>query len=139
MPNWCANVVEITAPEEILHDLEVFLMENDGVLEYFSPLGDRKDRVLAWGTKWEVDAVAYERFEETIVLKFDTAWGAPIEAVRDFANRVGAKVKGYYMEPGLDFCGVYTATEGDEEEYSILEAPHEIQDEFPNIMMFIED
>ena len=52
MPNWCANHIEITGPEDKINIL--YQDAQDGFLETLAPIGDWEynTAVEKWGTKW---------------------------------------------------------------------------------------
>jgi len=112
MPNWCANHIEITGPEDKINKL--YMDAQDGFLESLAPLGkwDYNDAISQWGTKWEVDinnlAVSLNQSSGTATLAgyFDSAWSPPTTALETFLeNNPECEAELYYYEPAMDFCG----------------------------------
>lgn len=72
--------------------------------------------VANWGTKWDVntngDTAEVEDGELAVEVWFDTAWSPPI-GFYEHMESLGFKVDAFYHEPGVGFCGRYTA--GDDE------------------------
>lgn len=114
MPNWCANHIEITGPEDKINKL--YMDAQDGFLETLAPLGkwDYNDAVAQWGTKWEVDIdnlavdVSMAKHNGTATLSgyFESAWSPPMEALQTYLdNNPDCEGELYYYEPAMDFCG----------------------------------
>jgi hypothetical protein len=65
--------------------------------------------VANWGTKWDVggEDANFLRTEPTkAILNFDTAWSPPDEAFAKMLD-LGFRIKLYYWEPGMGFCGIW--------------------------------
>jgi len=114
MPNWCANHIEITGPEDKINKL--YMDAQEGFLETLAPLGkwDYNDAVSQWGTKWEVDIndlavdVSMAKHNGTATLSgyFESAWSPPMEALQTYLdNNPDCEGELYYYEPAMDFCG----------------------------------
>lgn len=114
MPNWCANHIEITGPEDKINKL--YMDAQDGFLETLAPLGkwDYNDAVAQWGTKWEVDIdnlavdVSMAKHNGTATLSgyFESAWSPPMEALQTYLDKnPDCEGELYYFEPAMDFCG----------------------------------
>ena len=114
MPNWCANYIEITGPEDKINKL--YMDSQDGFLETLAPLGnwDYHDAVAQWGTKWEVDidnlavdlSMANDNGQATLGGYFESAWSPPLEALQTYLdNNPDCEGELYYYEPSMDFCG----------------------------------
>ena len=114
MPNWCANHIEITGPEDKINKL--YMDAQDGFLETLAPLGkwDYNDAVAQWGTKWEVDIdnlavdVSMAKHNGTATLSgyFESAWSPPMEALHTYLDKnPDCEGELYYYEPAMDFCG----------------------------------
>ena len=114
MPNWCANHIEITGPEDKINKL--YMDAQDGFLETLAPLGDWEyhNAVSTWGTKWEVDidglsvdlSMAETNGTATLGGYFESAWSPPLEALQKYLNN-NPDCEGdlFYYEPSMDFCG----------------------------------
>jgi hypothetical protein len=81
-----------------------------------------------WGTKWDfgrdVDnnghkAKIRKRKNGTkyVELRFDTAWGPPVEFYAHIHDTLGFSVRAYYFEPGMGFIG--TSRNGDQNSFDI--------------------
>ena len=112
MPNWCANHIEITGPEEKIQ--KIYMDSQNGLLETLAPLGEWEynDALNGWGTKWEVDstglAVDLSMNDGTATLSgyFESAWSPPVQALETFElKNPDCEVKLHYYEPSMDFCG----------------------------------
>ena len=114
MPNWCANHIEITGPEDKINKL--YMDAQEGFLETLAPLGkwDYHDAVAQWGTKWEVDIdnlavdVSMAKHNGTATLSgyFDSAWSPTLEALQTYLeNNPDCEGELCYYEPSMDFCG----------------------------------
>jgi len=69
-----------------------------------------------WGTKWDfgledgsnpAQVETDDRGRRCVRLGFDTAWGPPTGFYAYLENTAGFRVKAYYFEPGMGFCGIY--------------------------------
>lgn len=147
MANLCSNVVEITANEELLDEIMQAANGASEILEYFAPLEGRSTDE-AWGTKaLDDDGLFAKQNDDFLVLEFDTSWSPAVPAVQEFVERIYKEtgkspfVKGYYMEPSLDFCGYYynhSHTKFVSEQYEgITEAPDDVTWRFPNLMLLL--
>lgn len=114
MPNWCANHIEITGPEDKINML--YQDAQDGFLETLAPIGDWEynTAVEKWGTKWEVDidnlavdlSMADRNGTATLSGYFESAWSPPMEALQTYLdNNQDCEGELYYYEPAMDFCG----------------------------------
>lgn len=73
-----------------------------------------------WGTKWDVHKMEKinDHRNTFIELEFETAWGPPVEALQywNYIKNFYDDEKNFkcylsYVEPGMDFCGVYVGHE----------------------------
>ena len=88
-----------------------------------------------WGTKWDIKGEALD-IPDGLQLTFESAWSPPIEAYRKLIG-LGFEVEAMYYEPGMGFCGDFTA-ENDECTYQLegdstwveKNIPSHINDEF---------
>lgn len=114
MPNWCANYIEITGPEEKINKL--YMDSQEGFLETLAPIGgyDYNNAIDTWGTKWEVDIndlsvdVSMAEHDGTATLSgyFESAWSPPLGALEKYLeNNNDCNGDLYYWEPAMDFCG----------------------------------
>ena len=66
--------------------------------------------VNEWGTKWDVGGDDYNEPQQDspnkITMSFDSAWAPPTAAMDKFMD-LGFRVRLYYYEPGMCFCGIY--------------------------------
>jgi len=76
-----------------------------------------------WGTKWDVgaecgggDGFIDRSSPNDVYVSFLSAWGSPIGFYEKLED-LGFKVKAYYYEGGMAFCGKYQ--DGEDESYSI--------------------
>ena len=81
--------------------------------------------VNEWGTKWDIgrsserenNAVIEGKGKKQLVeVSFDSAWSPPVEAYHKL-TQMGYKIKAYYYEPGMAFCGSFI--DGGEHTYKI--------------------
>jgi hypothetical protein len=88
--------------------------------------------VNEWGTKWDVgdsDGIN-EITENSLTVYFDSAWAPPLAAYEKMAA-LGFEIEAMYDEPGMGFCGCWTAEGGDDYyEYSGLSS-ETIEQELP--------
>lgn len=68
-----------------------------------------------WGTKWNVQRrdVDITFNDDGFVLRFDTAWSPPINALERMGGLENTSLKGYYAEPGCGFAGIFDSEAGD--------------------------
>jgi len=72
-----------------------------------------------WGCKWDVggdDANVNEGHFNNLTMSFDSPWGPPLNAYEKL-EEMGFKIRAYYYEPGMAFCGIYE--EGYDEYYEL--------------------
>lgn len=63
-----------------------------------------------WGTKWDINSdstVDIEDGQNSISVYFDSAWSPPIGFYEHMEEEHGFKVKAFYYEPGMAFCGIW--------------------------------
>lgn len=131
MPNWCANTAIITGPKPVIDEIKAVLDSNHELLNWMRPMPeDQKENwydwcITNWGTKWDISQpfVSDDTEEDSIVFSFDTAWGPPREAFRDWAERDGrVSYRLSYIETGMGFVG-WESYDGDclDEDYADLE------------------
>lgn len=113
MPNWCMNSVIVTGPVDKISALQNSI-EQDKLLNHLVPM-DQTDpewyhkNINAWGTKWEVSDVQFDKSEDgkEITMSFDTAWSPPIQAFKTWGEQnTDCTFKLKYFEPGIGFAGV---------------------------------
>ena len=152
MPNWCNNNISIVGPTETIKQLwedaqtaHVYTVEEDskevtkrefGLLNAMAPIGDWDygTAVDTWGTKWDISDEGLE-FEDhgdgtaSITGWFDSAWAPPISAYIAFEEMMdNCSVEASYYEPGMDFAGFYSTSEG-EEQIDDLHAEYELPED----------
>lgn len=89
-------------------------------------------RVQNWGTKWDLDVDEVQIDEndsllnhEALSFGFQTAWSCPANILQKMSEIEGVElVHGTFSEPGCDFVGFITFSEGEKE----LEVIHSHQD-----------
>lgn len=94
-------------------------------------------RVQHWGTKWEIDTDdrGTHRFENHLIVSFDTAWSPPI-GIFEALMEQGFSVSAMYYEGGCCFCGSWVDGEDDfyniENNYKwvLKNIPNRIDEEF---------
>jgi hypothetical protein len=61
-----------------------------------------------WGTKWDIikDDREIELCDESLILKFNTAWTAPLKFYEKMI-KLGFSITAYYYERGMEFCGMF--------------------------------
>lgn len=121
MPNYCANLLQITGVEE---DIKAFKEKagsnpNNPFLSFEAfiscPNSDTDDgwnvidwRIAHWGTKW--DALYTTLVVDTpdqLVYRFDTAWSPPERWLSEMEKQYPRLVfEHLYAEPGVDFAGL---------------------------------
>ncbi len=91
-------------------------------------------RVENWGTKWDTEATLDPEIQEDgegeflISVSFDTAWSPPIAFYEAMAKQ-GWNITGYYVEWGMNFCGVWD--DGIDQSFEIPETAEEAEDILP--------
>lgn len=142
MPNWCNNNVtfEHSDPAEIKRLESAF---NRGeLMQEFDPCPQPLREAVAdftvneklvaeygasnwydwqvghWGTKWDVgeEGGIRELDSNSISVYFDSAWSPPTDFY-DTMQEKGWKIKAFYYEPGMSFCGIWD--DGDDAVYEI--------------------
>jgi hypothetical protein len=86
-----------------------------------------------WGTKWDTEAydipeIVEDGDEFVVSVSFDTAWSPPVPFYHYMAEQ-GWNITGYYVEWGMNFCGVWD--DGVDESYEIPETAEEAERELP--------
>ena len=127
MPNWCMNTVYVSHEDSSkIDEFKKACESSDGLFQHFVPRPESEEdnwyawNIENWGTKWDVEGdgvQVFEQDENKISVSFDTAWGPPIEFFRKLEEDHEYKVLAYYMEEGMNFCGIYR--EDDNEEYEL--------------------
>ncbi len=123
MPNWCANSIQITGPEDKMSDFYKTLntpnSKGETVLFSFHqtvPFVEGETKYLSnedmWGTKWDIKNVHVIKREPTeFLIQGDTAWSPPIRWALRFRVRFpDLQVRLAYVEIGMGFYGVTTIT-----------------------------
>jgi hypothetical protein len=92
-------------------------------------------KVDNWGTKWDVSQqhpshVDMSPCGKTVTLSFDTAWSPPINFYEHMIQEHGFRIKAYYFEPGVGFCGRWH--NGDDDFYDIVGDSSWVVDHVPN-------
>lgn len=87
-----------------------------------------------WGTKWDVTQLEdFETFHvnetNSVRIAFDSAWSPPEAFYAKMAD-LGFDIEAYYWEPGMDFCGKWTAEGGDEYYEGADDIPSDIDEVF---------
>lgn len=130
IPNWCANCATLTAkkPDQvaILEKLVEAHDKNLGFMDILRPMPSHIYRghlgeaerakygsnnwydwsVDNWGCKWDCDIASYERYGDSITVRFDSAWSPPVELYQYLVQN-GWGVDATYYEPGAGYCGVF--------------------------------
>ena len=111
MPNWCYNSVELHHDDVSKIDaLEAELLkEKPQVFNHLrpNPAGEWSYdwSISYWGTKWDVEAQDWERYDEHCIrINFDSAWAPPV-TLYEFLEEQGWTVDAMYHEPGMAFIG----------------------------------
>ena len=89
----------------------------EGLLEKYGHTDWYNWRVRNWGCKWDAsESCIVEDSENVLSVEYDTAW-APNTGWVNFAAKVYPSLKFTlsFEEPGMAFCGVYTA-QGDDDD-----------------------
>lgn len=91
-----------------------------------------------WGTKWDTEAVEIPDIQEdededgnveyVVSISFDTAWSPPL-AFYQFMAEHGWNITGYYIEWGMNFCGIWD--DGIDDSYNIPEDVEEAESTLP--------
>ena len=119
MPNWCMNNVVLKHTKDKIDFLESQLREKNGngffSILYPRPVEEEENwydwNSNNWGTKWDANIdvesdMMIRLDDETLELRFDTAWGPPIDFY-NFLFEDGWDVTAKYHEPGMAFIGEY--------------------------------
>ena len=135
MPNWCQNTATINAPKPVIDEIKAVLADpNHRLLDWMCPMPPElrdttspntavsAETLLAkygasdwynwsvenWGTKWDISQpfVGDDTEEDSITFSFDTAWGPPVDAFRNWATGDGrVTYRLIYIETGMGFVG----------------------------------
>ena len=116
MPNWCANIVEISGPASIIRKLDTGAREGNLFESLYPRPSEEEDNwydwnINNWGTKWDTTADVNSLMEPndigvaSISLTFDTAWSPPVEWYTYITEHYGVYVSAFYHEPGMEFVG----------------------------------
>jgi hypothetical protein len=146
MPNWCENSVTING--ENLTPLREAIGDGTGLMTRFFPMPKALEgsispfngtpeesaklielygcnnwydwKVKNWGTKWDVDASVGKPDDGSIYLRFDSAWGPPLEGMAKISRLFpDVTIRHAYFEPGMCFVGVAEISNGEiEDAYS---------------------
>lgn len=114
MPNWCTNTATLCHAEPAMIERLARAFREDRLLSEFIPVPEGMPdeeayhfRLTNWGTKWDVGGeVDDQPTPYEITVTFDSAWSPPITGYEKLCS-LGFKVKAYYWEPGMSFCGVF--------------------------------
>ena len=133
MPNWCNNSITITGPaakiQALWEDAQTADKGEFGLLNAIAPMPRELEgttapsegdnwydwRVSNWGTKWEIDSEGLELSEDGTEISgwFESAWSPPITALERLVEQnTDCSVTLYYEEPGMDYAGKFTGSEG---------------------------
>lgn len=124
MPNWCANHLIITGPEQDIENLAKEVKGKDSDLDFEMVLPTPRKlleqgegwydwRVANWGTKWEVEARAERITPQQIDYHFDSAWSPPCSIIEALgANFPSLTLSLSYNEPGGCFIGQFDVEAG---------------------------
>ena len=119
MPNWCMNKITLAASREEI-DRVASAAYTGTLLNALRPepehVEDSSDHMPAWwcwrtenwGTKWDVGTIPEWVSDSCIVLRVDTAWSPPIEALEYWAETCGGTFEAMYYEPGMGYAGIAT-------------------------------
>jgi len=160
MPNWCNNVVNVkTTNVQKLSDL-IEAASEGRLLSFLVPPPDNYDdpsndsndfnsslpawytwNVKNWGTKWDINyCEVHEQSPTEVILKFDSAWGSPLEAFIEGASTHGFSFRMHWFEPSMGMSGT---AEIEPDCYSIqdedMHAPTPEFDEIFGITEFLEE
>jgi hypothetical protein len=96
-------------------------------------------RIQNWGTKWDIGydddrSNHAQGGDNDMFVYFDSAWSPPTDAYAKLCE-LGFRVKGYYFETGMAFCGAWI--DGVEDFYNIEEYSSKWVQE--NIPRYIDD
>lgn len=129
MPNWCENVLEVTAPSpEKLEELKDLLLSDEGDFTfaktvpapddiYQGPLGSKEREeygeknwydwnIANWGSKWDASDSSVDINEHTIRIAFETAWAPPEAWLISTSSIIpDSEFTLIYSEPGMSFSG----------------------------------
>jgi len=142
MPNWCGNTVTISGEGKQVEKVKEFVKGEESHFSFESivPMPKELRGTNApnmnmehaqqmtekygypdwyswahenWGTKWDLIEVYIVDGPEIVTYYFDTAWAPPIPVMEYLAPRFpDVKITIEYDEPGMDFWGTMTWTEG---------------------------
>jgi hypothetical protein len=125
MPNWCANLLEIAGSvkqkkgfledahskeDDVEYDEKPSVLSLKSLIPYEGGEWDYDWCVKNWGTKWDINAELcnpnWEVENSNIIIKFESAWAPPEEAIKRIAEQypyLGFSL--IYAEPGMGFTG----------------------------------
>lgn len=99
-------------------------------------------RLMHWGTKWDTGkgdsdlVLTPDCARHPIYIGFDTAWSPPTQAYERLAE-MGFRIKAYYYEEGMLYCGKWTndsddyyEIKEDKAEWVVKNIPNDIDEEF---------
>ena len=124
MPNWCSNCLKVAGSKEYIDGMAAAFLEGR-LLNYIAPVEYNDatwydDNIAAWGVKWDVGSDDdYHTVEPSVndgewvfTGTFNSAWAPPTVAYQALVDQ-GIEMEAYYHEPGMNFCGKFTA-DGDD-------------------------
>jgi len=136
MPNWCENYVEVSGDREVMDHLNKSIENREdglfrAMLDHITPVEEKVSNALLedesdwyshnvenYGTKWDVYELHHEEYDHTDAeglwtASFETAWSPPEAIFSTIAEKLGVRVKLFYIEEGMDYAGIHD-TEGKE-------------------------
>jgi len=150
MPNWCANVLDLTHDDLTMIARAKKALEDERFCDEFAPLPEALKETTApsmpneqlinetgysdwynhnigeWGTKWDFGSYDVSQNDDNhLHASFDSAWSPPLVLMEKLEEQ-GFRVRLEYYEPGMDFCGVYEA--GFDETWNCGDAPEIVRE-----------
>ena len=130
MPNWCENTLTVQGPVTQLRafkkkvhgrasaELQDQCLSFETTVpqpkQYDNPDGWYNWRLAHWGTKWDASDPVLEVTADSLVYKFDTAWGPPREWLEETVKKIPALTfRLFYAEGGMDFAGIVYGEDGE--------------------------
>ena len=121
MPNWCANELTITGPEDDIKKFKELVSTSDSDFSFDAviPMPDGEwdyDWCNSnWGVKWDLPNDMYldDGNDDMLMYSFDTAWGPPYGIYTKLTEIFpDITISWFWHEPGMEATGYLNVDDG---------------------------